>query len=103
MKKAMIMSCEEQCQPYVMKIKYPKTGETEDFQFSLNRQTGQRFCGEWVADFPGHAMHLTESELELLLKMGVRAEQQAFAKFGLDFVMEEYLPAKLKDVKRFLP
>ncbi len=41
--------------------------------------------------------------VELLLKMGVRAEQQAFAKFGLDFVMEEYLPAKLKDVKRFLP
>jgi DNA topoisomerase-6 subunit A len=41
--------------------------------------------------------------VEMLVKMGVRAEQQAFAKFGLDFVMEEYLPAKLKDPKKFLP
>jgi DNA topoisomerase-6 subunit A len=41
--------------------------------------------------------------VEQILKMGVRAEQQAFAKFGLDFVMDEYLPAKLKDPKKFLP
>jgi DNA topoisomerase-6 subunit A len=41
--------------------------------------------------------------VEQLLKMGVRAEQQAFAKFGLKFVMEEYLPRKLKDPKKFLP
>jgi DNA topoisomerase-6 subunit A len=41
--------------------------------------------------------------VEQLVKMGVRAEQQAFAKFGLDFVMEEYLPRKLKDPKKFLP
>jgi DNA topoisomerase-6 subunit A len=41
--------------------------------------------------------------VEQLLKLGVRAEQQAFAKFGLDFVMEEYLPKKLKEPKKFLP
>ncbi len=41
--------------------------------------------------------------VEQILRMGVRAEQQAFAKFGLDFVMEEYLPKKLKDPKKFLP
>ena len=41
--------------------------------------------------------------VEQLVKMGVRAEQQAFAKFGLDFVMDEYLPKKLKDPKKFLP
>ena len=41
--------------------------------------------------------------VEQILRMGVRAEQQAFAKFGLDFVMEEYLPAKLKDPRKFLP
>ena len=41
--------------------------------------------------------------VEQLLRMGVRAEQQAFAKFGLDFVMEEYLPRKLRDPKKFLP
>ena len=41
--------------------------------------------------------------LELLLKMGVRAEQQALAKWGLNFVIEEYLPRKLRDKKAFLP
>lgn len=37
-----------------------------------------------------------------LLKMGVRAEQQALAKWGLNFVIEEYLPRKLKE-RSFLP
>src|SRR3989338_9950522 len=41
--------------------------------------------------------------VEQLLRMGVRAEQQAFAKFGLRFVTEEYLPAKLKEPRKFLP
>ena len=38
-----------------------------------------------------------------MLKMGVRAEQQALAKWGLNFVIEEYLPHKLKNVNKFLP
>ena len=38
-----------------------------------------------------------------MLKMGVRAEQQALAKWGLNFVIDEYLPRKLKDPKKFLP
>jgi len=38
-----------------------------------------------------------------LLKMGVRAEQQALAKWGLNFVIEEYLPHKLKNKGGFLP
>jgi DNA topoisomerase-6 subunit A len=41
--------------------------------------------------------------LEQLMKMGVRAEQQALAKWGLNYVIEEYLPAKLADTKKFLP
>jgi len=41
--------------------------------------------------------------LEHLLKMGVRAEQQAFAKHTLNFVLETYLPEKLKHPKSFLP
>jgi DNA topoisomerase-6 subunit A len=41
--------------------------------------------------------------IEHMLKMGVRAEQQALAKWGLNFVIEEYLPRKLADVKAFLP
>lgn len=38
-----------------------------------------------------------------LLKMKVRAEQQALAKWGLNYVIEEYLPEKLKKTKSFLP
>jgi DNA topoisomerase-6 subunit A len=41
--------------------------------------------------------------VKLMLKMGVRAEQQALAKWGLNYVMEEYLPQKLKNPKSFLP
>ena len=41
--------------------------------------------------------------LNQLLKMGVRAEQQAFAKFDLNFVMDTYLPEKLKHPGKFLP
>ena len=41
--------------------------------------------------------------LKQLLKMGVRAEQQALAKWGLNFVIQEYLPKKLKEKKKFLP
>ena len=34
--------------------------------------------------------------LEQMLKMGVRIEQQAFAKHGLNFVLDTYLPEKIK-------
>lgn len=44
-----------------------------------------------------------QKALNQMLKMGVRAEQQALAKWGLNFVIEEYLPRKLKDKKTFLP
>jgi DNA topoisomerase-6 subunit A len=38
-----------------------------------------------------------------MLKMGQRVEQQAFAKHGLDFVVNDYLPKKLKNTSKFLP
>jgi DNA topoisomerase-6 subunit A len=38
-----------------------------------------------------------------LVKMGVRAEQQALAKHGLNYVIDTYLPEKLKHPERFLP
>jgi DNA topoisomerase-6 subunit A len=41
--------------------------------------------------------------LGLLLQMGVRAEQQALARWGLNYVMDEYLPRKLEDPRKFLP
>jgi DNA topoisomerase-6 subunit A len=38
-----------------------------------------------------------------MIKSGVRAEQQALSKHGLNFVIERYLPAKLKKRTAFLP
>ncbi|HET6201276.1 MAG TPA: DNA topoisomerase IV subunit A [Planctomycetota bacterium] len=44
-----------------------------------------------------------QAAIEHLLKMGVRAEQQALAKWGLNYVISEYLPRKLKHPEKFLP
>ena len=44
-----------------------------------------------------------EKAINQLLDAGHRAEQQAFAKHGLDYVHEVYLPEKLAHVKKFLP
>lgn len=44
-----------------------------------------------------------QTELDQMIKLGVRAEQQAFASYGLPFVTETYLPEKLKHPEKFLP
>jgi len=44
-----------------------------------------------------------QKALEQLIKMGVRAEQQALAKHGLNYVIDTYLPEKLAHPERFLP
>jgi DNA topoisomerase-6 subunit A len=41
--------------------------------------------------------------LETQIKMGVRVEQQALAKHGLNYVIDEYLPRKLANTRAFLP
>jgi DNA topoisomerase-6 subunit A len=41
--------------------------------------------------------------LQLLQQMGKRAEQQALAKWGLNYVIDIYLPQKLKNEKSWLP
>jgi DNA topoisomerase-6 subunit A len=44
-----------------------------------------------------------QNALTQLVKMGVRAEQQALAKHGLNYVIDVYLPEKLKNPNKFLP
>jgi len=44
-----------------------------------------------------------QNAINQMLNMGVRVEQQAFAKHGLGFVVNKYLPAKLKNTSKFLP
>ncbi len=41
--------------------------------------------------------------IEQLLEMGVRAEQQALSKWGLNYVIDTYLPRKLQERDSFLP
>jgi len=41
--------------------------------------------------------------LQQMIRMGVRAEQQALAKWGLNYVIDEYLPRKLEHSHQFLP
>ena len=50
-----------------------------------------------------HAQEVGEGHPPADAAMGVRAEQQAFAKWDLNYVMDTYLPAKLKNPKSFLP
>ena len=44
-----------------------------------------------------------QKAIKQLVNMKVRAEQQALAKHGLNFVISDYLPKKLKDHKTWLP
>lgn len=44
-----------------------------------------------------------QKAMEQMIRMGVRVEQQAFAAHSLNFVVERYLPEKLRNPKKFLP
>ena len=44
-----------------------------------------------------------DKALNQMVKMKKRVEQQAFAAHSLNFVMEKYLPDKMKDRKKWLP
>jgi DNA topoisomerase-6 subunit A len=44
-----------------------------------------------------------QKALQQQIKMGVRVEQQALAKHGLNYVIDEYLPRKMSNTKAFLP
>ena len=44
-----------------------------------------------------------QKALQQQIKMGVRVEQQALAKHGLNYVIDEYLPRKMSNTRAFLP
>ncbi|MBU2634374.1 MAG: DNA topoisomerase IV subunit A [Nanoarchaeota archaeon] len=50
-----------------------------------------------------HSNNEWKKALNDLLKLKKRAEQQALAKYGLNYVVEKYLPDKLKNQKTWLP
>jgi DNA topoisomerase-6 subunit A len=75
----------------------------EDATHPLN-ETDIKRAEDAIQNDPFFASHPAWiAAIEQLLKMGVRAEQQALAKWGLNFVIDEYLPRKLADTSTFLP
>jgi DNA topoisomerase-6 subunit A len=42
---------------------------------------------------------LWQREIKLFLKIRRKAEQEAFSRYGLTYIVDEYLPTKLKDTK----
>ncbi len=44
-----------------------------------------------------------QKAIKQLIKMKVRCEQQAFSAWGLNYVIDKYLPEKLKNPKKWLP
>jgi DNA topoisomerase-6 subunit A len=44
-----------------------------------------------------------QKALKQMYQMKARAEQQSLAKWGLNYVIEKYLPAKIKNPDKFLP
>ncbi|MBS3814972.1 MAG: DNA topoisomerase IV subunit A [Hadesarchaea archaeon] len=50
-----------------------------------------------LLDDPRYKEEKWQSEINKMLKIGKKAEQQAFSKYGLDYVVNEYLPSKLQN------
>jgi len=48
-----------------------------------------------LLDDPRYSDEEWQKEIEKMLKIKKKAEQQAFSKYGLEYVVEEYLPTKL--------
>ncbi|MGK2941273.1 MAG: hypothetical protein ACSLFJ_06285 [Immundisolibacter sp.] len=67
-------------------------------------ETDRKRAADILANDPFFRAHPAWIQaIEELCEMGVRAEQQALAKWGLNFVIDEYLPAKLRKPELFLP
>jgi DNA topoisomerase-6 subunit A len=47
---------------------------------------------------PRFADEFWRNEIELMLKLNKKAEQQALAKYGLDYVTDTYMPDKLAEI-----
>ncbi|MDI6819979.1 MAG: DNA topoisomerase IV subunit A [Candidatus Hodarchaeaceae archaeon] len=48
---------------------------------------------------PRYNTEFWQGEIKKMLELGKKAEQQAFAKYGLAYVVNKYLPAKLEQVE----
>ncbi len=68
------------------------------------KEVDRKRAGDAMSNDPFIRHHKPwQQAVEKMLEMGVRVEQQALAKHGLEFVAKTYLPRKLKQVEAFLP
>jgi DNA topoisomerase-6 subunit A len=51
-----------------------------------------------LRDDPRYKDELWQREIEVFLKIGKKAELEAFSRYGLTYIVDEYLPAKLEAV-----
>ena len=84
-----------QCDPAAEWTVFQPTGEISEIVMQGSRA--------WIAANGGVIRADLGSGVEQQIKMGVRVEQQALAKHGLNYVIDEYLPRKMSNTKAFLP
>jgi DNA topoisomerase-6 subunit A len=48
---------------------------------------------------PRYVDPLWRREIKTFMKIGRKAEQEAFSRYGLTYIVDEYLPAKLEETK----
>jgi DNA topoisomerase-6 subunit A len=50
---------------------------------------------------PRYEGKLWKREIETFLKVKKKAEQEAFSRYGLAYIVDKYLPAKLKEMEKY--
>ncbi|MEM2990063.1 MAG: DNA topoisomerase IV subunit A [Halobacteria archaeon] len=50
---------------------------------------------------PRYEGELWQREIETFLKIGKKAEQEAFSRYGLSYIVDHYLPAKLEEMASY--
>jgi DNA topoisomerase-6 subunit A len=50
-----------------------------------------------LKDDPRYKDDLWQRELDIFIKLEQKAELEAFSRYGLTYIVDEYLPAKLEE------
>ena len=52
-----------------------------------------------LAKDPRYKDDFWQTEIKKMLKIGKKAEQQSFSKYGLEYVVDTYFPAKFEEME----
>ena len=50
-------------------------------------------------EYPVYKGDFWQTEIKKMLKIGKKAEQQSFSKYGLKYVVDTYFPAKFEEME----